>query len=198
MPAHIEKSASRYILVSLAVLLFITAMILVILQSSYFRNLQVGAFKTYADGYADGFTKARALAYASGFPRSEARTSLSGSVKSVGSSDVTFEITGLILDEAVDDAGLTRTAYATKDTKITLLQRLSPDEISRKQNEYAAKLSKLKPSDPVPAPPATYTESAIALSDIKPNDAITVMSVNNQDLLPLDTFYASKTSVTRP
>ena len=98
----------------------------------------------------------------------------------------------------MDQAGITRTAYVAKDAKITLLQRLSPDQISKKQNEYAAKLTKLKPGEQPPSPPATYTEKAIALGDIKPTDAITVMSVNNQDLLPLDTFYASKISVSRP
>ncbi|HWQ99710.1 MAG TPA: hypothetical protein VN397_02575 [Candidatus Methylomirabilis sp.] len=196
-PYNTEKSASRYILVSLAVILFVTAMVLVILQSSYFRNLQTGfgAGNTYEDGYAKGFSRARDLGYASGLPRPSEKTVLTGTVESVDDSSVTFTLSGLVLDDAVDEAGLVRTAFVTKDTKITTLTYISPEENTKNQIAYGEKIRNLAPGSPLPTPPIPYVEAVASFTSLTPGDLITVTSVNGQDLIQLPTFYVSKMAV---
>lgn len=196
MNPYTEKSASRYILVTLAVVLFVTAMVLVILQNTSFKSLGLG-IKTYDDGYVDGFTKARELALQAGLHSIPNRLALSGMVTDIASGSVTFTALGLVMDERVDDVGLTRAAYVTKDTVIVSLSLRPAEEMQKLQQAFAEQIGTLKPGSSPPSPPNPFFEKKIALTDVQAGDLVTAFSTGQEDVTGAESFYASRLEVRR-
>ncbi|OGL74120.1 hypothetical protein A3E39_03000 [Candidatus Uhrbacteria bacterium RIFCSPHIGHO2_12_FULL_60_25] len=196
MHAYSEKSASRYILVTLAVVLFVTAMVLVILQNTSFKTTGFG-IKTYGDGYVDGFTKARELASQAGLPSLPTRQALSGTITDVATDSVTFTAMGLVMDERVDGVGLTRAAYVTKDTVIVLMSLRPAEEMQKLQQAFAEQMGKLKPGGSPPTPPSPFVAKEIALTDVQTGDLVTAFSTNQEDVARAESFYASRLEIRR-
>ena len=132
-------------------------------------------------GYAEGFRAARELAYGAGARSPDRADAFSGKVTSVSGSSVTFTVSGLILDERVDGAGLVRTATVSNDTKIVMMQERSDEEYQTAHTAYLAARDAAEATDPGlgPRPPSRFTEVAISLSDIQEGDSVTVEPVQS-------------------
>jgi hypothetical protein len=193
MPISQDKSAPRIILVTLAVTLFVTLMVIVIVQTAFPKP----KIRTYADGYREGFIQARSLILSTpaGVMMSQAKELLSGTVKSINASSLTFTAVGLIIDPKIDGVGFERTINVSTDTNIKLRTSKTGEELAKEMNEYQAAV-KANPSANL-KPPIPYNENSIKLSDIKPNDRLSVWGEKNQDLTTIDPINASLIVITK-
>lgn len=194
-PLSQPKNASRSLLTILAVIVFVTAMVLVILQNMGPAGGSGKLIRGYEDGYADGFRDARAQ---SGAPALKESSILSGKVTSVEASSVTFNTEGLVLNERVDGVSNTRTANVTSETKIVLVENLPSEETEAAQKSFQRAMANLKAGDTPPTPPSSFKETAILLSDIKEGDTISVQAAPDENILPLSSFNVVKISVRHP
>jgi hypothetical protein len=189
-PAKANANASRRLILILALFLFIIALSLIIIQS-------IGGgpklIRTYGDGYADGFKKARAMAIER-MPNLANPMTLSGVVASVGSDGMTIEAKNLFIDEKADGIGTTRTIKVTSDTKIIESQQLSPEEMQKAQADFAASMKIYDPNSGTPAPiPPSAKQNPISLKDIVPGDRVVVVPVDGTEDVSLLKTISAKT-----
>jgi hypothetical protein len=186
-------SASRRILVVLALLLFIVALVLVIVQSMTGKGVPKIS-GSYDKGYAEGFNAARDMAKAFNPQIAEARTTLFGTVKQVSGDKVTFEADGLFVDERADGVGTVRTAVAGAETKVVSAERIPMEELAGLMKTYERAMAAFDPSSgkALPEQPASEVETVIALSDLAPGDRIRVSGAAGEDLTFAASISASK------
>lgn len=186
------SNTSRRILVVLALLLFIVALILVIVQSLT-GGTGNSLLKTYDQGYKDGFNEARSMAQDFGIQQSSQRTSLSGTITEINGNKLTIDASGLFLNDRVDDVGTIRTIVTDENTVITALEEKPASELETEQHAYDREIASFKPSSdsPPPIPPSPQQESSISLSDLAVGDIIDIKGGEGENLLPLKTITAS-------
>lgn len=188
MPVNTSSSASRRVLVIIALVLFVAALILIFVSSllpNSGRRLSLGG------SYADGYRAARDLAFQSGFPQREVR-SLVGVVESVSGNSIKIK-TKLFVDERVDGVGQERTIVVDSSTKISKQVMKSQDQIRKEQKEFSAKVRELDPEKPAMGtvmPPMPYESANVNVSDIKQGDSITVFPQTDEDLTLKDNVKA--------
>jgi len=176
------KSTSRYILTALAVILVITAFVLVALNA---LNLD-GKFGGSSGGsgqdqYKRGYLAAREK-YKGMCPMVEKRgNTLSGKVLTVEGDALTVAQETFDTVESVDGVKDARTVRVTSATKIEA-QSLKPEtQLSKEMAAY-------KPGADV-APPSPNILSAIRLSDIKPGDQV-IITADQEDVRLSQDFAA--------
>jgi hypothetical protein len=193
-----SSSTSRRILVVLALLLFIVALVLVIVQS--FTDGKIGSriIGTYGQGYSDGFNTAREMATSIGLTTRRSITTIVGTVTGVSSDSVTIETSGLFLDEHVDGIGSMRMIFIDGDTEIVKSTKRDISTVADELEIFDSALSGFDPNSEAetPEPPSFYEETDIAISDIEVGDVIRVSGMDDEDLLLIETFTASKITKT--
>jgi hypothetical protein len=194
-----DTSASRTILVTLAVIMFISVMAFVVLQNMLPKGTRL--IRSYDDGYIDGFTKARDLAKSAWRPAAppsmsstSSQTTISGTVNNVGSSTFTITAKSLVLDERVDGVGLERTIKITKNTKIITLQMKPGDAITKENEKYREAIK--AETDPMKRsairPPSSLAEVPITFSDISAGDTVIVTGEMGIDVATVNPIQASR------
>jgi hypothetical protein len=202
MPTSQDKSAPRIILSTLAVIMFVTVMVIVILQTA-FPKMNI---KTYDDGYKDGFNIARDLSANTntGAMKNLGRTSLLGTVNDVYASSLTFTASGLVLDPKVDGVSSVRTVNIGSQTSVYVYVPKTTQELVAETTTYqdamAAFQKTAKPNVgtstssvlSTPTPPAPFKQVKGKISDIVSGDQISVTGEKNQDLTTVDPINALK------
>ena len=183
-----NASASRTILVGLAIVLVITAFVLVGLNALRPAPAKISS----GDPYAQGFQDARAM-YQNLYPQvaqqSDA-TSLVATVQSNNGNSLTVLASSLDTDERIDGVSNTRTITLDANTKIQSTAPKAPDQFAKEMQSYLAKNS----TSSATTPPAQFTFTNLKASDIKPGDVIIVQS--NQSVRLLSSIPATSINVT--
>lgn len=188
------KSTSRYILTALAIILVITAFVLVGLNALNIEQrlgLSPGIWGTDSaqleENYRLGYLAAREK-YKGICPSVERQGSIiSGIVDSVEGDSLTITQDYFDTDEKVDGISDTRHANITANTKIELHTQKDQEVLSKE-------LAAFKPG-PDSTPPAPFILSNIKLSDIKPGDRVNVIS--DSELRLAEEFTALTINVSR-
>lgn len=154
-------------------------------------NPLTGRGGSYEEGYADAMRK---VAESGLLPPSPTEsTMISGTVKDVSGNRLTIEADL----QAFDPLGLKglpkeRTVTVSASTKITSISEMSPEEAVAAQLAYEQALAAYEPGpenlDPPPVPPSGFKEAAIALTDLKAGDRVTVTAA--ADILASASFEA--------
>jgi len=170
-----QKSTSRYILTALAIILVITAFILVALNalkiSTPLTTMVSG--QSADEAYREGFLAARDK-YSGMCPIiTTDNNTIFGTVKSISGDKIIIEQSTFDTVERIDGVGDMRTIKTSADTKIEIA-------VAKDQETFQKELSEFKPSaDKVVTPPAPVTLQAAALSDIQVGDTVRVSSDKN-------------------
>ncbi|MDQ7814829.1 MAG: hypothetical protein RDU25_03450 [Patescibacteria group bacterium] len=171
-----QKSTSRYILTALAIILVITAFILVALNAldinTPLPNPLAGG-KSAEDAYREGFLKAREK-YAAICPMIGLDSDIiSGKVTSVAGDSVVIEQTTFGTDETIDGVSDLRTIKNTATTKVVKI-------VPKDQAKFHEELSAFKPTaEGNTIPPSPTSLQAASFSDIKVGDTIRITSDKN-------------------
>lgn len=188
-----QSSLSRYILVVLCAAVVFTTLVLVILNTWMKTERLTGVpaidqvlnGQSYEDGYKDGFLAAREkFTKSPPLPQNVEIKMVSGEIKTIGQDGLTMLVTSLDTDPLVDGVSDTRTVAITKDTKIIKRVMLTPEEMNKRTQAWAAEGA--KKGTP---PPAPFTDMAIKLSDLKVGMQISVTS--DESLRLLESFTAT-------
>lgn len=167
-----RSSTSRYILTALAIILVITAFILVGLNALRLQSgggIGLSLLSQQTDqAYKDGYLAARQK-YQSICPLPVATTQMIGRVLSTNSSSLKVQEQSLDTDPKVDGVDDVRTVTITSTTSLMLVVRKSAATL-------AAEQASATPGSP---PPSVFTEQKISLADIKPGMTITVQSTQD-------------------
>ncbi len=176
-----QKSTSRYILTALAIILVITAFILVGLNALNIdqrMGLSLGKIQATSgqldQRYKDGFLAARAK-YRSMCPTIiTTGTMMSGTVTAVDASSLTVKQSSFDTDSDVDGVSDLRTVNITAQTKIQ-------SQIAKLPQDFTREMAAYKPGLPgqFKAPPMAYTVKSVNISDIKVGDKVDVTAANN-------------------
>jgi hypothetical protein len=184
-----SSSASRRILVILALTLFIVALVLVIVSSVMPGSSKKGVL-SLGGSYAEGYKAAREQAYALGVQKLP-MTSLTGTIESVSGDTIKIK-TNLFVDQRVDGVGPERTIKSDGSTKIVKQSPKDSAAIQKEQEAFIASMKDLKPGDKTVTPPSMFDEKEIKISDLKTGDMITVTGNGKDDLTLIDPVQASK------
>jgi hypothetical protein len=179
-----HASTSRYILTALAIILVITAFILVGLNAMNlnpsFSNPLAGASQEELDAkYREGFLKARAM-YAdriAEMPASDA-TAFSGIVVSNNGSELVVRALELDTDMLVDGVGQDRTVRVVANTKIRELQPKDAGVLEAELNAFEAR------NEEGGTAPSPDVEKIIPLSEVKEGMHVRIHSASAVRLLP--------------
>ncbi len=185
-----QKSTSRYILTALAIILVITAFILIALNALKISTpLTSLTGQSTADAYREGFLSARTK-YAAMCPLiNNDGNIISGTVTAVSGDTLTITQTTFDTEESIDGVGDTRTVKSSAATKVEMTAAKDPAVFQKELAEF-------KPSpDKVVSPPSPVTVQAANFSDIKVGDIVRVTSDTNLRLAPEIT--ATDITVTR-
>jgi hypothetical protein len=188
------KSTSRYILTALAIILVITAFVLVGLNALNIEQrlgLSSGVWGTDSaqleENYRLGYLAAREK-YKSMCPMVERQgSSISGTVTSVTSDSLTIEQDFFDTDELVDGVSNLRHAKISANANIQAHTAKDPEILNKE-------LAALKPGSES-QPPAPFTVTNIKLSDIKPGDRVVMTS--DTELRLAEEFIALTVNLTR-
>lgn len=183
-----SSSASRRILVILALTLFIVALILVIVSSVLPGSGKKGTLSLGGSSYAEGYKAAREQAFTLGMQKMVA-TSISGTIESISGDTVLIKTT-LFLDKRVDGVGPERT-IKTSGAKILKVSMKDLETIRKEQQAFSAALKDYKTGDSVVQPPSPYDSKEIKVSDLKVGDMITVTGNGKDDLTLVDPINAT-------
>lgn len=188
-----QKSASRYVLTALAVILVITAFILVGLNAFDLESrlgLSLGGRQSQQQAeeqYRLGYLAARS-AYREVCPMAEKHgIQISGTVTAIAGDKLTLDQDYFDTDPKIDGVTDVRTAKLVATTKIQAQTNKPSEQLNK---EMAA----FKPG-PDATPPAPYTLSALKLSDLKIGDRVLITS--GQDLRLSEEFDALTINVLR-
>lgn len=181
-----EKSASRYIITSLAVLLIFTSFLLVALNAWQLQSKPpfVAARKTSTQGYIEGYQAARKT-YQTLCPLATSVKQFTGTVQKNDGTTLAVLQLSLDADPLVDGVGNIRTVTIDANTKIQRVIQKTPELFQKDLDAYAKKQSG--------TPPVPVQRVDIPLSDIKTGQTITVEST--VELRLLQTIPASSISV---
>lgn len=107
------------------------------------------------------------------FPTMPDSNSLLGEVKSVSGNVITLKA---LFRSPFDESPEVKQATVTSNTKIVKKESKSADVLKQEQIDFTKKLSAWKPSsvEAMPILPLPYTEKAIAISDLKVGDQISI------------------------
>lgn len=180
-----SSSKSRYILTGLAIIMTITAFILVGLNALNLQNLFTSGSMA-GKSYKDGYLAARTM-YTKMCPniiRGESN-SVSGVVLGVRSTELVIKQDSLDTNEAVDGVSDTRTIVIAEGTEI---MRFEPKSDEQFQKESAAYREAMRSREAVARPPSPSTKVTMSLSEIKAGQRVTVTS--DTDLRLLETINA--------
>jgi hypothetical protein len=186
------KSTSRYILTALAIILVITAFVLVGLNALNIEqrlglSTGWGNSAQLEEHYRLGYQAAREK-YKSMCPMVEKQGStISGTVTSVTSDSLTIEQDFFDTDELVDGVSNLRHAKISANAKIQAHTAKDPEILNKE-------LAALKPGSES-QPPAPFTVTNIKLSDIKPGDRVVMTS--DTELRLAEEFIALTINLTR-
>lgn len=183
---------------SLVVILFITVMLLVILRSlSSSPNSATSLFRTYDDGYADGFKAARAFALQAA-PQAAAQPSLlQGVITHVDAGVLTVRSEGFLQNARIDGVPAERLVTVPPNTTITLYTRVS-DDVFAKQLATHLNTQQNRDSSAAPLPPPSpYTTSRIQRTDLVVGDRVVIRSAEGVDAATAQTVDAAEMSVFR-
>jgi hypothetical protein len=186
-----DASASRRILLIIALCLFVVALSLVILQSVPGMKL----VKTYSDGYKEGFTKARMMAAEQNPSIQMPMSALNGTVKAVSTDSVSIEAANTFVDKNVDGTGMTRTISVNSQTKIVKDVYLTPDEFQKQVESFQEAMKTFNPKNGTvqPTSPSPFKEVEAKLSDITVGTSVVAYpSKEITDVRTLSSFQASK------
>lgn len=184
------KSTSRYILTALAIILVITAFVLVGLNALDMQNklgLNLGGSNQAREQYKLGYQAAREKLKAS-CPMVERHSeTISGTVTAVSGDKLTFLQDTFDTSEIIDGVKDTRVATVSAATKLQLRTNKPQDQLSK---EMAA----FKPA-PGATPPSPFITTSARLSDIKAGDKVIITS--DKDLRLVAEFPALSVDVIR-
>lgn len=192
MPVNTSSSASRRVLVIIALVLFVAALILIFVSSllpNTGRRLSGGS-------YADGFRAARELAFQSGVPHQEVKQ-LFGVIESVSGGSIVVKTT-LFVDEKVDGVGQKRTIFIDSSTKILKQVMKEQDRLQKEQKEFMAKAKDFDPEKPAMSPvmpPLPFELVEMNVSDLKAGSQVIVSTAENEDLMLKDNIKAKEIQV---
>ncbi len=192
-----NASASRYILVTLCIILVITAFILIALNAfnlesrlgvKVLPNLNPSSAQLkeqYTKGYLAAREKYKNMCPVIG----RTGNSIGGTVESISGNTIKLKQNTFDTDVNVDNVSDIRTVTVTSATKIELATRKSDDA-------FAKEMEAFKPSTDKPAsPPSPSIVTTAKISDIKAGDNIIVTS--NKELSVTSSFTALTISVSR-
>lgn len=191
MNAH-SPSAGRTILSLLAVLLLITAFVLLALNA--YMQQPVGSARTNAplfggnseQAYKDGYQAARNR-FAQLYPgiNTESRV-VSGTIVSVSANGFILTQDSLAVDPKADGIADNRTISVDEKTSIVTVKEKDPDDFRKEMQEFLEKSGSR--TTPPPAPPLATTETTTTLSNLRVGQRVTVES--DADLRFLPTIHA--------
>ncbi|MFA6099666.1 MAG: hypothetical protein WC750_02160 [Patescibacteria group bacterium] len=194
-----QTSISRYILVILSISIAFTALVLIALNS-WVQNKkmstsnsgvlgQVFSNQAYENGYKAGYLLAREkYKKIAPLPEGAVVTSLTGTVTKVEVNQLTLTAENLDTNEFIDNISNDRTVLVNASTTVVSRTFLTAEEQVKQLERWSKSGSKN-------APPLPYTEKAIKLSDIKPDQKITVMA--NEDIRLKQSFEATQIILTQ-
>jgi hypothetical protein len=188
------KSTSRYILTALAMILVITAFVLVGLNAMNLEqkfSLSLDAMKRNASQAQEEYNKGYAAAqakYKNLCPMiGRDSDTIGGKILSVSADKITITQDTFDTDETFDGIPDTRTAIVTAATKIQLQSPKPTEQLSQEMSDF-------KPASGNP-PPSPFTISDIKLSDLKEGDRVSIKS--DQEIRLVSEFKALKVTVIR-
>ncbi|MFA5185534.1 MAG: hypothetical protein WC551_03540 [Patescibacteria group bacterium] len=190
-----NASASRYILVTLCVILVVTAFILIALNAFNLESrlgvkvLPGASSAQLKEQYTKGYLAAREK-YKNMCPViGRTGNSIGGTVESVSGNTIKLKQNTFDTDVNVDNVSDIRTVTVTSATKIELATRKSDEA-------FAKEMEAFKPSTDKPAsPPSPSIVTTAKISDIKAGDNIIVTS--DKELSLSSSFTALTISVSR-
>ena len=164
-----STSKSRYILTALAIILVITAFILVVLNALNLERLRVPSLTSNGEqaAYVNGYLAARKK-YQAMCPFALHTTfGFSGTVQQVSGSSLKVSADSLDTDQTVDGVGDERTVSLAANATVQRYIKKSDAELEREL------------STSPPLPPSTSTFTNITLADIKKGDKVFVTSATD-------------------
>lgn len=173
------KSASRYILTALAVILVITAFILVALNAFTIQSqpLRIVPKKTAEQGYIEGYQAARKKYHAICPIANLEAFSFTGTVQSVSGKSITVLQTSLDTDPAADGVSNTRTVTIASSTLIQETIVKTPEQLAKDAQDLQTSLKK----GGTISPPSSFVPSSV--SDIKAGQTVFIQSDTDVRLL---------------
>lgn len=184
------KSTSRYILTALAIILVITAFVLVGLNALNMQNklgLPLGTSNQAREQYKLGYQAAREKLKAI-CPMVERHSeTISGTVTAVSADRLAILQDTFDTSEAIDGVPDTRVAIVSAATKLQLQTNKPQDQLNREMTAF-------KPA-PGATPPSPFIMTSAKLSDIKAGDK--VMITSDKDVRQLAEFPALFVNVVR-
>ncbi len=168
-----DTNASRRVLLIVALCLFVVALSLVIIQSVGPSSLKI---KTYSQGYSEGYVKAATQASAINPMASMPVPALSANIVKINGNTLTVNVTSIMTDKNIDGIGAERQVVVTKDTQISLIAPLKPEDLAKQVKTYMAQQRSFKPGAPSapPMPPSPNATNKITIADLKVGDVIAV------------------------
>lgn len=182
------RSTSRYILTTLAVILVITAFILVALNALQLDKRFRSSFKT-GRGYTDGYLAARAKYQALCPAATQATTIISGRILSISSNSFIIEQDNLDTDPLVDGIDNARAIMVTPQTQIWMSTAKTPEQLAAEQNQFIEKIK----TDPSTPPPSSVIQKMLSLADLAVGQYVVVNSTN--DVRSLSTIEAASVAL---
>ena len=172
------RSTSRYILTALAMIIVITAFILIGLNAlqleQRFSRISYGSvpFSGMMNGYRNGFMAARTKYQTICPMANQAVHALTGKIVDVSSDSLTIEQTSLVTDPDVDGISDTRTITLTPQTEIIRLQPKTPEQLSAEQANFIATMKTGKPT----TPPSPVMRQVLTTKDLQIGQTVTIQS----------------------
>lgn len=178
-PTSLSKKSGEQIALIAAVVAGIAILLVIIMMN--FQKPIGNVFKTYGQGYIDGYNAARKQAMELGpSPIPDRVHTLSGKVTGVSGNYITFTASGLSLDPQGDRVPEVRTVEVNSHTRIERQHRPTPEEMK-------SDLERLGEGGPMDDSSVTRNEK-VEVGDIKEGDFIVVTSVDQQDILSASSF----------
>ena len=190
-----SSSASRRILVILALILFIVALVLVIISSVLPGSGKKGVI-SLGGSYAEGYKAAREQAFAIVGIQKVPLTTISGTVESVSGDTIKIK-TNIFVDQRIDGVGPERTINVGS-AKIEKQIMKDFSEAQKDQEKFMAAMKDFKPGDKVVEPPRSYDTKEIKPSDLKVGDLIIVIGNGKDDLTLVDPINATSIQTQQP
>jgi hypothetical protein len=180
-----SASASRRILVILALILFIVALVLVIVSS--FSS----GFGKFTGSYKEGYLAAREQAYSAGLQRAN-QSNIHGTIQSVGNNELSVK-TNFFVDARVDGVGRERTIVVDGSTKIIKYVVKDQDEYRKEQREFMTPGKDTNGERK--SPPSPFIVQEVKLSDLKEGMDVLIMGPAGEDLTLVNPIHATRIEV---
>jgi hypothetical protein len=173
------RSASRYILVALCVVIVFTALVLVAMNAWMKQpGNPIATTDRYQEGYSKGYSDARERLRSAGLLSAPSETNiLNGTVLSVGNGSIVVKQTNLDTDPTVDQVPDERTITITSSTKIYQRVLKDPAVLDTELREFE------KSGASGSAVPDPYIQTVINFSEIPVGAKVFLYSNMNVRLL---------------